>query len=138
MLILLIAAAISTESSTGLENLPADPTLARWVIAVTGLIALSPMIVARLQAKKATNDAKTGGTSIVIGSSVTPHIDASQALLATMVSKLESRVDAADARYLELEKRHYELMREYAKASAEVESLRDQVGILHGRLMGHG
>lgn len=137
MLFLLFAVYASAEAGTGLENLPADPVKAWAVIGTVFAMAVAPVLKARIDGKKnAAAEAKTAPPSVVIAGSVTPHIDASQALLATVVGNLQAEHD-------ELAKRHIKLVGDVARYELRVEHLEARIreleaenNVLHGRLTG--
>lgn len=136
MLFLLFAAYVQVETGTGLENLPADPVKAWAVIATVFVMAVAPVLKARIDGRKNATEEKTPPPSVVIAGSVTPHIDASQALLATVVGSLQAEHD-------ELAKHHIQLVRDVARYELKVEQLEARVrelesenNVLHGRLMG--
>jgi hypothetical protein len=130
-----------------LNNLPADPVRAWAVIILVALMTVGPLIKASLDAKKTKSEEKKSesksgpSTSVVIGGSVTPHIDASQQLLATVVGNVEERAREIGMKYDELERRHVVQVRELARSELQVElltkrvaELETEVNILNGRL----
>lgn len=137
---------LSADDPTGgaLSNLPADPARAWAVIIIIGLMTVAPIIKANFDGKKTkSSEPKIPTTSVVIGGSVTPHIDASQQLLATVVGNIEERARQAEAKYDELERRHVKLVADVARSELKVEMLEDRVheleaenNVLQGQLRG--
>lgn len=155
MFYVLLAAAggIGGDGGNGLENLPTDPARAWAVIIVVALLGIAPLLTAAYTSKKTANEAKakaaspaaaettTNTSSVVINGTVTPHIDASQQLLASVVGNVEERARLTAEKYDELDRRHVKLVREAARAELQVElltkrivELEAEVNILNGRL----
>lgn len=140
MLILALALAASAESNPGLDNLPVDPVKAWAVIITMFVMAVAPVIKAAIDKKK-TAAKEIPSPAVVIAGSVTPHIDASQQLLATVVGNVEERAREMTNKYDELERRHVKQVRELARSELQVElltkrvtELEAEVNILNGRL----
>lgn len=120
-----------------LKDLPADPNKAWAIIILVALMTVAPLIKASFDGKKTkAEEAKSGekgaSASVVISGSVTPHIDASQQLLATVVGNLEERARQAEAKYDELERRHVKLVGDAARLELKVEMLGNKVRELEG------
>lgn len=142
MLVLLwLLAAVDPSGDGGpaevLNNLPADPARAWAVIIVVFVITVGPLLKASFDAKKTKaeekkSESKGPSASVVIAGSVTPHIDASQQLLATVVGNLEERARQAEAKYDELDRRHVKLVGDAARLELRVEMLSMKVRELEG------
>lgn len=138
MLPLLLAgiADIAADSGSALDNLPVDPVRAWGVIVTMFALAVGPVLAAQVQRKRrATSEAAAPSASVVINGSITPHIDASQALLSTLVGNLQAEHD-------QLAKLHIQLVRDVSRYELKVEQLESRVreleaenNVLHGRLM---
>lgn len=141
----------ASDAGTTLDNLPADPVRAWAVILIVALATATPLIKASLDNKKAKSKSsetkkedKSPTTSVsIVNGSATPHIDASQQLLATVVGNLEERARQAEAKYDELDRRHVELVRAVTRSELKVEMLEARVrelenenSVLVGRLAG--
>lgn len=140
---------IGGDGGPDLSNLPTDPARAWGVIAAVVFMAAAPVVKAKIDAKKvmaeAAKPAAVPAPALVINGSITPRIDESQQLLATVVGNVEKRARDAETRYDELDKRHVAQVRELARAELQVEmltarvnELQAEINILHGRLMGSG
>jgi hypothetical protein len=140
-------AAEAPDPGAVLQNLPPDPARAWAIIFAVIFMAAAPVVKAYLDTKKSKGETKkeekasVPSTSVVINESATPHIDASQQLLATVVGNLEERARQAEQKYDELERRHVELVRNVTRSELKVEMLEARVrdlenenSVLVGRL----
>ena len=148
------------QNAGGLDSLPTDPGQAWGVIVATICLALSPVAVGLLKARKG-EQSNTKAPALGPIDTAMPRIDAQGALLDRYVSKVDEIAKIAESKYADLErktdakaaeqeKRLYEQQRQIielqgklARCEAKVELLdrenheiREENSLLRGQLMG--
>lgn len=112
--------------------LPANPWIAWAIVALSIVIAVAPIISSHMKDHG-------GGSHITVSPAAPPpQIDAGNALIATLVEKLETRAVTAEKKVDELTEEIADLHHQLARAEERNEHLNTRVQILTDRLIQRG